>query len=241
MQRLILLFCLFLFSCGNSQKNSGEQLLEKSISYHDPEGKWSTLKTHLYLSSTDTAGKENLFELEMDNAVGYFCHITHEDGKEIVKGISNGKEFFLIDGKKEFNEEDGKKYGLDSKSVKWVHSFYGYLYGLPMKLMDKGANISDTISTENFNGKTYKTIHVNYDPGMGKELWTFFVNPKTSAVEAYRFMFNKDEGEYVLLDETLTIEGLKIPKVRKWYLVKGNKYSGTDNLLKAEKLNGYRM
>jgi hypothetical protein len=242
MQRLLLLFYLFILSCSNPQNNAGQQLLKKAISYHDPENNWSKLKTHLYLNSVDTAGSENPFELELDNATGYFCHISHDEGKEIVKGLSNGKEFYLINGKKEISEEDRKKYELTSESVKWVHSFYGYLYGLPMKLTDKGANISDTVSSEEFNGKTYQTIRLTYDPEMGKEVWTFFFDPKTSAMEAYRFMFSaeSDEGEYILLDETLTIEDIKIPKVRKWYLVKGNKYLGTDILLKAEKLTSYR-
>jgi hypothetical protein len=243
MQKLILLSCLFLFSYCNSAKKPGQQLIEKTISYHDPEGNWPKLKTRLYLSSTDTAGKENPFQLEIDNETGYFCHVTNKDGKEIVKGVSKGKDFFLIDGKTEFSEEDRKKYKLNSESVKSVQNFYGFLYGLPMKLRDKGANISDTTSSEKFNGKTYQTIQVTYDPGMGKEVWTFFLDPKTSAMEAYRFMFSagSDEGEYILLDETLTIDDIKIPKVRKWHFVKGNKYLGTDNLLKAEKLNGYRI
>ncbi len=243
MLRLILLSSLFMLSCSNPQKNDAQQLLEKSISYHDPEGNWSKLKTRLYLSSIDTAGRENPFQLEIDNATGYFCHVTNKDGKEIVKGVSKGNEFFLIDGKADFSEEDQKKYKLNSESAKSVQNFYGYLYGLPMKLRDKGANISDTTSSEEFNGKTYQTIQVTYDPGMGKEVWTFFFDPKTSAMEAYRFMFSagSDEGEYILLDETLTIDDIKIPKVRKWHFVKGNKYLGTDNLLKAEKLNGYRL
>jgi hypothetical protein len=232
-----------MLSCSNPQKNDAQQLLEKSISYHDPEGNWSKLKTRLYLSSTDTAGKENPFQLEIDNETGYFCHVTNKDGKEIVKGVSKGKDFFLIDGKTEFSEGDQKKYKLNSESVKSVQNFYGYLYGLPMKLTDAGANISDSVSSEEFNGKIYQTIKVAYDPGMGKEVWTFFLDPKTSAMEAYRFMFSagSDEGEYILLDETLTIDDIKIPKVRKWHFVKGNKYLGTDNLLKAEKLNGYRI
>ncbi len=243
MLRLILLSSLFMLSCSNPQKNDAQQLLEKSISYHDPEGNWSKLKTRLYLSSTDTAGKENPFQLEIDNETGYFCHVTNKDGKEIVKGVSKGKDFFLIDGKTEFSEGDQKKYKLNSESVKSVQNFYGYLYGLPMKLTDAGANISDSVSSEEFNGKIYQTIKVAYDPGMGKEVWTFFLDPKTSAMEAYRFMFSagSDEGEYILLDETLTIDDIKIPKVRKWHFVKGNKYLGTDNLLKAEKLNGYRI
>jgi hypothetical protein len=55
------------------------------------------------------------------------------------------------------------------------------------------------------------------------------------------FAPGSDEGEYILLDETMTVEDIKIPKVRKWHLVKGNKYLGTDNLLKAEKLKGHRI
>jgi hypothetical protein len=243
MQKLLLFSCLLIFSYCNSSKKPGQQLLEKTITFHDPQNNWSKLKTHLYLSSTDTAGKESAFELEMDNSAAYFCHITHEDGKEIVKGMNNGKEFYLIDGKQEISEADRKKYELTPEGVKWVHSFYGYLYGLPMKLRDKGAIISDTVSTETFNGKTYQTFKVTYEPGMGKEVWTFFLDPETASMGAYRFMFapGSDEGEYILLDETLTVEDIKIPKVRKWYLVKGNKYLGTDNLLKAEKLKGHRI
>ncbi len=219
MQKLLLLSCLFLLSYCNSPKKPGEQLLEKTIAYHDPQNNWAKLKAHLYLSSTDTAGKE------------------------IIKGLSSGKEFYLINGKTEISEEDRKKYELTLEGVKWVQSFYGYLYGLPMKLRDKGAIISDTVSNEVFNGKTYQTLKVTYEPGMGKEVWTFFLDPKTAAMEAYRFMFSpgSDEGEYILLDETLTVEEMKIPKVRKWHLVKGNKYLGTDNLLKAEKLKGHRI
>lgn len=243
MQKLTLIFCLFLLSYCNGSKGPGQQLLDKTIAYHDPEGKWSSLKAHLYLSSTDTAGKEAPFELEIDNTAGYFSHITRADGKEIVKGLSNGKEFYLINGKSEISEEDRKKYELTPEGVKWVHSFYGYLYGLPMKLKDKGAMVSDTVSTEAFNGKTYQTLKVTYEPGMGKEVWTFFLDPATAAMEAYRFMFapGSDEGEYILLGETLDVEGIRLPKVRKWYLVKGNQYLGTDNLLKAEKLKGHRI
>jgi hypothetical protein len=243
MQKLILIFCLFLLSYCNSAKGPGQQLLDKTIAYHDPEDKWSGLKAHLYLSSTDTAGKENPFELEIDNTDGYFSHITRADGKEIVKGLSGGKEFYLINGKSEISEEDRKKYELTPESVKWVHSFYGYLYGLPMKLRDKGAIVSDTVSSEAYQGKTYQTLKVTYEPGMGKEVWTFFLNPTSAAMEAYRFMFapGSAEGEYILLDETLDVEGIKIPKVRKWHLVKGNQYLGTDNLLKAEKLKGHRI
>lgn len=243
MQKLILLSCLFLLSYCNSPKKPGEQLLEKTIAYHDPQNNWAKLKAHLYLASVDTAGKESPFELEMDNATGYFCHITHEDGKEIVKGMNNGKEFYLIDGKQDMSDADRKKYEFTPEGVKSVHSFYGYLYGLPMKLTDKGVNVSDTIVSEQINGKNYRVMHVSYDPAVGKELWNFYLDPNTAALEGYRFYYEgkPNEGELIMLNDVLDVDGIKIPKVRKWYLNKDNSYLGTDNLLKAEKLNAHRI
>ncbi len=101
-----------------------------------------------------------------------------------------------------------------------------------MKLRDKGAINTDTVSTEAFNGKKYQSPKVVYEPGMGKEVWTFFFDPKTAAMAAYRLMFapGSDKGDYTFAGETLTLEEIKILKVRKWHPVKGNKYLGTDNL-----------
>ncbi len=243
MQKLILISFLFLLSYCNSSKSPGQELLDKTIAYHDPQHKWPELKTRLYFTHIDTAGKETPFEIEMDNATGYFSHISHKEGKEIVKGISGGKEFFLIDGNKEISNEEREQYGLTPEKAQGTKRFYEYLYGLPMKLTDPGVNISDTVSNQQFNGKSYQTIRVNYDPEVGKDVWTFYINPATSAMEGYSFLFgaDTDEGEYITLDQVLDVEGIKIPKVRKWHLLKGDKYLGTDNLLKAEKLTAYRM
>ncbi len=243
MQKLILLSFIFLLSYCNPSQKPGQQLLDKTMAYHDPNHKWPELKTHLYLTSTDTAGNENPFEIEIDNATGYFCHISHDNGKEIVKGLSNGKEFYLINGEKNINVEDRKKFELTPESVKWVHNFYGYLYGLPMKLTDKGTIVSDTMFSEQINGKNYQVMHVEYDSTVGNELWNFYLDPDTSALEGYRFFYKGEpnEGEHIMLQEVLNVEGIKIPKVRKWYLNKDNKYLGTDNLIKAEKLTSYRI
>lgn len=147
--------CLLFLTCCQSDLENGSQksnpdsaLLQKTLAYHDPEGNWQKLKTRLYLSSADTAGKENTFEIEMDNSTGYFAHISRKDGKEIVKGMSGGKEFYLLDGKQEISAQDREKYDLTPEGVKWVHSFYGYLYGLPMKLTDEGVKTTDAKTNE---------------------------------------------------------------------------------------------
>ena len=242
MQRIFLLASLFLLSFCKSQTKTENPLLQKTLAYHDPENNWPKFKAHLYLSSTDTAGKANTLEIEMDNAAGYFCHITRQDGKEVVKGIAGGKEFYLLDGKSEISAEDRKTYSLTPDDLKWVHSFYGYLYGLPMKLTEPGTKLATTETEAALDGKVYRILQVNYDAAVGKDNWFFYLDPQTYAMQAYRFNHGEPKtGEYIMLEQELTVQQIKIPKVRKWYLNKNNKYLGTDTLLKAEPLTAHRI
>ncbi len=173
MIKIILIFSIVISSSFKLTDNAGKDLLKKVIAYHDPKGIWLKLKARLYLNSTNSEGKSTNFELELDNKTGYFCHISHKDGKIIVKGFLNGKEFFLVDNKKHFTEDDIKRYKLNSESVKGLRNFYGYLYGLPMKLTDPGVNVDETVNNEEVNGKTYPTIRVSYDPEIRKIKFRF--------------------------------------------------------------------
>ena len=241
MNKIILLVSLVFIVSFKTPETAGNDLLKKTIAWHDPKNNWGKLKARLYLTNTSSEGKEKNFELEFDNKTGYFCYISKQDNKEIVKGFSQGKEFFLVDGSKDFSVEDIKKYKLTAESVKGIRNFYGYLYGLPMKLTDAGVNLSDTVANEEMNGKTYPTIHVSYDPAVGKDNWFFYCDSETGALRAYRFNHGTaGSGEYILLEEELNVNGVRLPKIRKWYLNKDNKYLGTDNLIKAEKLTAYR-
>ena len=241
MNKILLLVSLAFIVSFKMPESAGKRLLKKTIAFHDAKNNWAKLKARLYLSNTNSEGKEKYFQLEFDNKTGYFCYITTQDGKEIVKGFWEGKEFFSVDGKKDFSKEDQIKYKLTAGSIKGIRNFYGYLYGLPMKLTDAGVNVSDTVVNKEINGKTYPTIQVTYDPTVGKDNWFFYCDAETAALKAYRFNHGKlESGEYILLEDELNVNGVKLPKIRKWYLNKDNKYLGTDNLIKAEKLTSYR-
>ncbi len=82
---------------------------------------------------------------------------------------------------------------------------------------------------------------VAYDTVVGNDSWAFYLNPTTAAMEAYSFHWGDPQaGEYILLEDELEVNGINIPKVRKWYYTKGDQYLGTDTLIKAEELNTYR-
>jgi len=118
-------------------------------------------------------------------------------------------------------------------------NYYSYLYGLPMKLKDPGTNLSDTVDKKTYKGKDYLVLKVTYDASVGSDVWYFYFNPKTYAMEIYQFFKTDDNGkektdtgEYILLSEEAVVNGIKMPKVRAWYYNKDDKYLGTDSLIK---------
>jgi len=222
---------------------TGPQLVRLSIAYHDPRGYWPTLRTRLFFQSTTAQDKTSAFEVELDNATGYFCHISHPGGHEVVKGVVNGQEVFLLDGKPDFSEADRKQYRLAAGAALGTRNFYTYLYGLPMKLRDAGTRVAPEAPLQPLLGKTYPTVQVSYDPAVGQDTWSFYLDPRTYALQAYRFYHHKapNDGEYVLLDQVLTVEGIQLPKERKWYLNKDDSFLATDKLLKVEPLTTRRL
>nr|WP_262709923.1 DUF6503 family protein [Allomuricauda onchidii] len=111
---------------------------------------------------------------------------------------------------------------------------YTYLYGLPMKLKDPGTILSDKVQTKTFKGKEYLVLKVNYEGGVGDDVWYFYFDPKSYAMEVYQFYHAEleNDGEYILLEGLEEINGILMPKTRLWYYNKDDKFLGTDILIK---------
>jgi hypothetical protein len=132
-------------------------------------------------------------------------------------------------------EAEEQKMNCDRATL--YKNYYSYLYGLPMKLNDSGAHLNEKVERKTFKGNDYLVLKVTYDEAVGSDVWYFYFNPKTYAMEVYQF-FKTDEngkellesGEYILLSEEALVSGIKMSKVRAWYYNKDNSYLGTDTI-----------
>ncbi len=113
-----------------------------------------------------------------------------------------------------------------------MKNYYTYLYGLPMKLKDQGTLIDPKVYQKTFKGKMYKVLKVTYKESVGNDTWYFYFDPETYAMEVYQFYHNeeKNDGEYIILNDLQEINGIKMPKIRAWYYNKDDTYLGTDTL-----------
>lgn len=217
-------------------KMTAKEVLKKSIAFHDPKGKWATLHQKLYFHAKEEGNDNIREEVLLDNCSTYFCHFSRADGKTIEKEMIDTLAIGRINGDTTMSEEDRKKYRLMPRQIKSARNSYVFLYGLPMKLMDKGTMLNDTVKMDTFNGKKYLVLSVKYEKGIGTDTWYHYINPKTYALEGYRFYHNRqpNDGEFIICQDLIDVDGIRMPKIRFWHQNKTGAYMATDILDRVE-------
>ena len=215
---------------ATGQTLTASQLLEKAIAYHDPNGKWETFAGDFTVLLETPDGKERKSVITINLPKQYFNVSTTQNGKVSFREINATN--------CRFSNEDSTTTETtisDEACARTVmfKNYYTYLYGLPMKLKDPETHIDPVVQKKTFKGKEYLVIRASYDQEVGSDIWQFYFNPKTYAMEVYQFFKGPEEttGEYILLTDEMEIGGIKMPKDRAWYYNKDNGYLGTDKLV----------
>lgn len=217
-----------------AQQSEAAVLLKKSIQYHDPTGKWTSGTFHFPLYESRPDGGYRLTDIHLDNRRQIF-EVEQIRGKDRVhRYLSLDSCGVRFNHSAEISKDIKQNLRLNCEGGnKFYRNYYAYLYGLPMKLKDPGTLIAPEVKQKDFFGKKLLEIKVTYDPEVGKDVWYFYFDPKTYALSGYRFYHDeaKNDGEYILLEGEITINGVKFPEKRAWYTHKEGKYLGNDDLL----------
>lgn len=231
---IVLLITLFV-SC--EKELTSEQLLENTITYHDPNNLWNSFNTTFHVSMETPNAPTRESDIMINNATGAFYLKAVRDTTMIEYKVRGGECSIAFNGNGQFSKEEAEANGLNCERAKMYKNYYSYLYGLPMKLRDPGTHIADNVKRKTFKGKEYLVLKVTYDESVGSDIWYIYLNPETYAMEVYQFFKkdnkgnqNNESGEYILLSEEMLVNNIKMPKVRAWYYNKDDAYLGTDIL-----------
>ncbi|HRK53867.1 MAG TPA: DUF6503 family protein [Cyclobacteriaceae bacterium] len=198
-----------------AQEMSAAAILEKSIQYHDPKGQWSSFNHEMQFVSERPNGPDRKSIALIDNSKGYF-HLE-ENGNQMT---------ITMDDCTDIPE------GKTCDDVKRTRNYYVYLWGLPMKLKDKGTVLDEKVMEEEFEGKDCYVLRVPY----AADIWYFYINRATYKMEGY--MFYKDEptkkGEVIYLEGEVRVGDTRIPKTRKWVTTPDGRFLGTDILMSSK-------
>lgn len=236
MRYLILaITALFCFST-QAQDLTAEQLLDKAIEFHDPTGQWASFQGNFQIVMESPSSSARTTQLKIDLPNEYFQASASRDSV-----ITN---YIMDRGRCVITKADSVRIASLAKPPKRDHcemtslykDYYTYLYGLPMKLKDPGTKLHPEVEKRSFKGKEYLVLSVSYEEAVGSDVWYFYFDPTSYAMEVYQFYKGdpngpgKDTGEYILLSEMETVNAIKMPKKRAWYYNKDDGYLGTDIL-----------
>ncbi|NND62307.1 MAG: hypothetical protein HKN48_03845 [Flavobacteriaceae bacterium] len=220
------------------QELTGNELLDKSIAFHDPQGNWASFSGTLKVTMDTPKASPRVSTIKIDLPEEYFELTARRDTNSTKYTIHKGDCTITFNEESNISEEILKENNLSCERAHLYKNYYTYLYGLPMKLKDPGTQIASNVAHRKFKGKEYLVLRVAYDEEVGSDTWFFYFDPTTYAMEIYQFFkgdpfgMGKDTGEYILLSEMETINEIKMPKIRAWYYNKDDKYLGTDSLIR---------
>ncbi len=235
---ILLIILLAAFSI-HSQEITGKELLGKAIQFHDPNGNWSSFKGILSITmeTPNKPKRDSKITIILPNQYFQVVSKTGENTTEYT--LEKDKCSIQFNGKAELSKEVKKKYNLNCERANLYKNYYTYLYGLPMKLKDPGTIIHDQVNLDKFMGEMYLVLKITYKKEVGEDTWYFYFDPESYRMEAYQFYHDeeKNDGEFILLTDFETIEGIKMPKKRDWYYNKNQQYLGTDMLNSVKKID----
>ena len=163
------------------------------------------------------------FEMEGNPLEGHTVNIVVENGA--VRDVR-------LDGRADLSAEEIERYRLAPAQVLTTRNFWLYLWGLPMKLEDPGTRLDPEARETVFQGKPVYQLRVTYDESVGRDTWYFYLDRETCALVGHRFYHDEGagDGEYAVLSEEVSGQGLRLPRVRKWYRNHDNEFFVTHTI-----------
>lgn len=225
---------IFLVSCNKKQALDAQAILDQSIKVHDPSGNWSEATLNLHIQEPRRQNPQRYSIVTLNNANQSFKlkrnreqsiseHIIDEQGNSVV----------LLDGKEVTDTTLIKKYRLDPARNKGYMKFYQLLLGIPMSLNEFAGNIGSVTETT-FNDKDCYQIEVELKEPMISDQWFVYISKENNEVQGVDLLNPdaEDGGDRIYFDQTISVDGILIPRIRHWHELKTDNYSGSDLIVK---------
>ncbi|TXF86258.1 DUF2911 domain-containing protein [Neolewinella aurantiaca] len=213
---------------------SADSVLTRSLRFHDPEGNWGKQSHLIQLAESRPNGTVRHTRLSLFPLTDEFDMQQVRGKDKLQMRYLKGTFGYSVNGDTEADSSTINRLGLTPKRMLAMRDYYTYLYGLPMKLRDKGTIIDPEIHEVWFHGKTLLEMKVTYAPETGKDSWFFYFDPQDYSLSGYAFYHDIDgpgTGEYILLEGEAEIDKMILPAKRHWYLTSERLYLGTDEIL----------
>ena len=209
-------------------------LLERSLAWHDPAGLWGTRPYSFSWVTT-----------RPDGTIGYDFDITLlPNGDLAFEGTRAGHRIeYRVEGDTVRVRVDGAVLGrdeiaaevrdalvLDREGGRFWQGYLGFLGALPFCLDEPDVFLEEEVAEEELDGRPVLAIRAHFQPGVGTDRWTFWFEPETAELVGCRFdrADPNKAGETILFERVSSIDGLRVPRTRRWFVNGSGRFLGSD-------------
>lgn len=175
MKKQVFILLALLALKGQAQEITALELLDKSIAYHDPEGKWANFKGSFTIKMETPKRPVRTTRIELDFLQQYFKSSVERGGVSTTSQWKAGQCMHWLEGSTTFTAAQAKEHGLNCERTNKMRNYYVYLYGLPMKLKDPGTQLDPKVYTKTLKGISYHCLKVTYDESVGERHLVFLL------------------------------------------------------------------
>lgn len=212
---------------------SADEIVERSIAYHDPHAVWATVDHTFQIRETRPDGSARHLEIMLDHPAGRFVYEAKIGGDHVIKKLDRDGCSASVNGSTDIPPEKAEEYRTSCEQIRNYRNYYEYQIGMPMKLRDPGTIIHPEVTSTIFNQRRVLQVRVTYDEKVGSDVWYYYFDPKNYALRGVRFYHDESvhDGEMIIFEDEVEIEELVLPKHRRWYRNRDEHYLGEDTLL----------
>ena len=194
---------------------SSQEILEKTIKYHDPDNVWETYKGKLYevtvLYPWNYVVKETI---EIDNQNDFYLSTCFQEFGTLKRGIDKGKNIFSLNDKPEIPDEIKDNWGISNEGIKRYSAQHHGHFGLPMVLKNSGMELQKNVKNVIFEGRKCYALRFIGKPELVKN--PFFEGEVILNVDCNNYAMrglNYSAGDisgYTIFSGEIEINGLKV-------------------------------
>lgn len=211
--------------------SAAEELIARSIAYHDPGGRWGSAEIALRIMESRPNGVLRAVDVGMAPGRGAM-EVSRETDAAVVSFAVGGEEILrrAVDANEDLDAETLAGHGLDPERVMWLRNYYLFVWGLPMKLRDPGTIVDPEPAPDSYDGREALKVRVTYDPEVGSDTWYFYFDPESARLIGYRFYHDEsaNDGEYIRLEGEIESGRLRLPARRRWFFHSNDEFLGED-------------
>jgi hypothetical protein len=216
----IMLIVFLIFRMG---RLDSQEILDKSIAYHDFYRAWDNFEGRLHIATLFYFGDFSQEILEIRTKDNYYksTSFNYTSRDTIIKGIISGRIFRQVNQNSDPDQNLIDKHNLDSI---WIDNYkqHHYLhFGGVMFLKNSGMTLKKKVSRTTFSDRKCLMISFfadslkNIAQYFNNSTWNVYIDPENFAVLGYKTnkVFHFSEAMIVCHGE-LIYNGLKIPRFK---------------------------